>query len=251
MWWWVVSGEHAPVVPLLLPYAERPLPFTPEQVEVLRRGGFRAVSVPLEDLEGLQSRLPTIGAVQHQWLGQMPEWTDVISGRALPERTTVDVGDGLLALEPGRLRMLLRCWVVPDPGAGDSAWPAGAVHIDLAPQHMPAEQGARPGIAAARVQPQDQGLVLSRFAVSFTMKGGEAILLVPESASADWSEPEASRDRSTPPVGPVGPPVAAPPTIGESLLATPKDERTGARTRAIIVLIARAPDRFELTDVAP
>lgn len=249
MWWWVVSEEHAPAIPLLLPYADRPAPMPPEQVDALRRGGFRVVSVPLEELEGLQSRLPTIGAVQRQWLGQAPEWTDVISGPRRQRRTTVDVGDGLLALEPGRLRMLLRCWIVPDPATADTQWPAGAVHIDLAPQHVPDERHARPALAGPRPTLPEQGLVLSRFAVSFTMRGGEALLLVPETTTADWSAPAPAPAPDQPPVGPVGPAVASPPTVGEALLATEKDEKTGARTRAIIVLIARAPERFELTSV--
>ena len=250
MWWWVLSEDHAPVVPLLLPYVDRAPPLALEQLEVLRRGGFRVVSVPLAELDGLQARLPTIGAVQRQWLGQLPEWTDVVSGPPRLERMTVDVGDGLLALAPGRLRLLMRSWIVPEPGGADTSWPAGVVRIEMAPQHL--ERQARAGLAAGRVPPVEQGLVLSRFAVSFTMRGGEAILLVPEAAGAEWGAPEAEPARAAlGPVGPAGPPAAAPPTIGEALLATEKDARTGARTRAIIVLIARAPERFELTGVTP
>ncbi|MCC6660178.1 MAG: hypothetical protein IT437_04760 [Phycisphaerales bacterium] len=253
MWWWVVSGEHAPVTPLLVPYLDRPVPLPDADIQRLRRGGLRVVSVPLDDLAGLQARLPTIGAVQHQWLGQVPAWTDVVSGPPRPDRTTVDVGDGLLALEPGRLRMLLRCWVVPDPDTEGTAWPAGAVHIELAPQHVPDARHARPTLSAKHAvpAPEDQGLVLGRFAASFTMKGGHAILLVPESAAADWTTPVAPATPDQPRNGPVGPQVAAPPTIGEALLAGRVDEKSGRRTRAIIVLIARAPERFELTGIAP
>jgi hypothetical protein len=249
MWWWVVSDEYNSATAVLAPFTERDSPLTPEDRERLRLGGLRVVPVSNAELDAIQARLPIIGSVQRQWLGQIPDWSDMLQGPERQSRTPVDVGDGLMNLEPGRLRMLMRCWI--EPGSASSVgWPEAALRVEFVPQHIPFVRGKQatdvPGAPARRME--DAGLLFTRFAASMALRRGEAVLLVPEAPTADWSAPP--RPPADPtglgPIGPMGPPAVPPQTIGEAMLASPPDPRTGKRVRAIIVLIARAPEKYEL-----
>lgn len=249
MWWWVVADDRGQVGTALAAFSDRAVPVSEDDSDRLAAGGLRLLSLPVADLDPLQARLPVIGSVQRQWLGEVPDWTDVLSGPVRESRTTVSLGDGMLELEPGRIRLLLRCWIAPAP-APAGQWPAAILRVELAPQHIPADRGApRLDLAVGprrQLRPESEGLVLGRLGASLAMRGGEALLLVPESPEVDWNapppDPQAEPDTSagTPPPPPLL-------TVGEAMLAAAPDPATRRRVRAIVVLIPRVPERFELT----
>jgi hypothetical protein len=261
MWWWVVRDAQGLAGRTLAPYADRSVPIADPDRERLKAGGLRLVTVPVSDLDALQARLPVIGSIQRQWLGELPEWTEVVGGASRAERSPVDLGDGLLHLEPGRLRLLVRCWITPVPdhpappdGGGPRAfdWPAAALRLEMVPQHVPASGLPQRADLAAAIRPapaaEEQGLVLARLAASLLIRRGEAILLVPESPQADWKAPPPERPEGPPHAGDETAPVFSPhPTVGEAMLGTPPDPSTGRRTRAIVVFIPHVPERFGLT----
>ncbi len=245
---WAVDDSTGAVGRALAPYSARenaPGPWRPS--------GLRLLRVEREELEALAAAMPTVGPLKRQWFGMLASWTPVFSGRAWAGRAQVALQeDGRverLSLGPGRLRLLARCWSEPRVNAGESGAPAAAaLRVELVPQH---EEAAGPGADlgfGTRAQQAEKGQVFETLNYSFIAESGIAYVLVPETPGAVWATAEeASNDR------PLGPPrlveepggVALPPTLGELMLS---DASAGgmARTRVILVIVARAPEKFEL-----
>lgn len=245
MHWWIVSGDGRPVGATLAPYVERPIPVPDTMRERWRLSGLRLVSVPTAELDAIARTLPLAGPVERQWLGQRPAWTDAVRGPHMPRGGLITLDAGDLLLPPGRLRMLARCWAMPMPAA-DKGVPAG-LRLELAPQHAESitpeariemDTGLRP-----RPRIEDEGMVFTRLVLEMIAVEGEALLIVPESRDAEWGTVP-SGDLSLPPPQ-SGPPLVRPPTLGEAMLSLPAvDAARGAR--AIVVLVPKTPERFQL-----
>lgn len=222
----------------LTPYLDRPVPLTEEQAARWRAAGLRMVAVPIADLDRLQSSLRLVGGVQQQWLGELPAWTDIVRGRAEEAPTVVATDDGVAKLEPGRLRLLARCWMAPL--TGPSGEPAPVLRLEMIPEHQPDRPEPVRMLQAAGLGAGDGDVLFRRLAVAVSVGAGDAYLIIPEKPAAEWrSESKDAGPEAT------GPDAAPPPTLGEAMLSSPA--RNGsARARAVIVLIPRVPDRFEL-----
>jgi hypothetical protein len=175
-----------------------------------------------------------VGAVQRQWLGEIPDWTDLIRGPQFDEGP-VSGEERVMHLDAGRLRLLGRCWSVPGPGE------AGAgLRLELVPQHQPRLSDAQ-RFASALEAPklaEAQGYNFSNLALGVTITGIDALVIVPDAPGADWNQ-------DTPPTSTQDALALFVPTIGERMLSTPP---TGAtpRTRAAIVLLPHPREKFEL-----
>jgi hypothetical protein len=199
--WWVVTADSATLARELAPWLDEPVPADAAAVRAWAANGLRLVSVPVEKLETLRSRLPIVGAIQRQWMGQVPLWTDAVKGPYWPSGATVGLDTGPLRLGPGRLRLLTRCWTAPVPPAQEG--PAGrtaglrekhvvhaVLHVELLPQHQETE--GNPGqqdllkLPTASLGPEEEGLVFRRLALTIEAPPGWAYLIIPESPDVDW-----------------------------------------------------------------
>ena len=273
LWWWVVSdqrvyrpfGPPAPSKPgeppnpppytiresgislesALVPYLSRPVPLPDDLKARWKASGLRVISVPVKDLETIQASLRLTGPVQQQWLGEMSVWTDIVRGPEFSDSRIAMHGDKPEELTPGRIRMMARAWTYPDSGGQGS--PMAALRLEVVPQFEPQPSDhARLSIAAIGHQPDDEKTRnfddLSA-GVSITTRRGEpdAIVIVPDRPDADWTrhrDPLADDSDS-------GPSPELPPTLGETMLAVPAT-KDSPRSRAVIILIPRLPQRFEL-----
>ncbi len=204
--------------------------------------GLRLLSVPVEQIAHVQEALGSPGAIQRQWLGERPDWMELVRGPQSP-RQVVRLDSGLMTLDPGRLRLLARCWVSPRLPASGAA-PSAQVRLDLAIQH----QGPAPAPSLRalvdrpeRRAPEAAGVVFSRFVLETVLDDRRALLIVPERPDVVWGAPPAPQEDPAPRAGPPAPHL---PSLGEAMLWS--DPADGRRMRAIIALIPRLPDNVEL-----
>jgi hypothetical protein len=273
LWWWVVTdqrivrstlpggvakpGEPPPPPAIrisetgdtierqLSPYLSRPVPISDELKKRWRDCGLRAGCVPVKDLETIETSLRLTGPVQRQWLGEMSAWTDVIRGPEFAASRVVMLGDKPEELGPGRLRLMARCWTYPITAAAGS--PTAALRLELVPQFEP-ESSDRGRLKAAGIvaSEEEQTRMFSELQAGLAIdarKGvPDAIVIVPDRPDADWAK---LVDPSAPDGGDSGPNPDVPPTLGETMLSMPA-VKDSARARAVVILIPRLPERFEL-----
>lgn len=274
LWWWVVTDQRVVADPApepeskpgkpppkpvfvinepgmtleqgLAPYLARPTAFTEATVKLWRSHGLRIVSVPVADLEKLQRSLRLTGPVHKQWFGQLADWTDVVRGPEASSTRVIMVGDKPEELRPGRLRLMARCWMYPV--ASMAGAPAAGLRLELVPQFEPAaSERSRLQLSTARRDGDgnvDFPSLLAGLSIEKLTGEPDAILIVPDAPGADWSKTEAEQTEA-------GPEVDMPPTIGEAMLAAlpmrnDKGTAVSARSRAVVILIPRLPERFEL-----
>lgn len=259
----VTGGQTRPLGETLGPYFAAGGAFSRGDQERWAANGLRLVSVPLERLGDVQEALGSPGAIQRQWLGEHPDWMELVRGPQ-SARQVVRLESGLMTLEPGRLRLLGRCWVSPAlPRAG--ADPLAEVRVDLALQH----QGlARPRSLRElvdrpqRTRIEHEGVVFSRFVLELGLGADEALLIVPERPEADWGDdPDApAATGSASPDAITGPPAPRLPTLGDAMLWSDAGAGPGSGpgavqgaaggaprpVRVIIALIPRLPEKLEL-----
>lgn len=271
--WWVVregvaaaaatAGEDSPdgastiptIAGALAPYVDRPTPVPPALRQRWEANGLRVLAVPPEELDALRRALPLVGQVHRQWLGQVPQWLDVVNGPMQPDDVVAMLDTGPVTLEPGRVRLLSRCWIAPDD-EGERA----VLRLDLALQHVVATRWrANPELTAALALPPartEEGLVFGRLVAELTCRGQEALVIVPERPGVVWAEAGGSESSGADgagsagdasPTAEVGPPLPRPPTIGELLLAGGALESPTVSSRAMVILIPHVPERFTLT----
>lgn len=179
----------------MLPYTQEPVPLSATMMATLQANGFRAVSVPIADVDRFASSLAVVGAGESQWLGQITRWTELVKA---PDRAaqTVALDAERLELPAGRFRLLGRAWLEPvDPsqqggGAADGRARA-ALRVELLPQHQESVQrmeGVDPTLRLTEptLRTETQGLSFSRLAMSVSLPPGRALVLVPEMPGVDW-----------------------------------------------------------------
>ncbi len=285
LWWWVVTDqrpprEFGPVQPtkpgeppkprpfsvidpgepleqVLGKYLRRPTPFPDELKARWKAHGLRIVCVPLKDLESVQASLRLTGPVHRQWFGEISDWTDIVRGPEFDSPKLVMIGERAEELRPGRIRLLARCWMYPAASAAGA--PVAGLRIELVPQFEPSlTERSRLQVAVTRAQdPTDgmytdlrAGLSIDRLqdetvkALDAPSAGGlDAVLIVPDRPSEDWTRPKTPEESET------GPELDLPPSLGEAMLSAPAVKSASGvvpRSRAVIVLIPRLPERFEL-----
>lgn len=249
-----------PLEQALAPFLSRATPVDDATRSRWRAHGFRIVSVPLSDLDAVQASLHISGPVHRQWFGEVSAWTDIVRGPEFPQPKVVMLGDSPEELRPGRLRMLARCWVYPImSGAGGT--PTAGLRLELVPEYEPSpDERARLQVAAAArgareepsrvfrellaglsIEPDDK---LAVRAPGSTARGDpDAILIIPEEPAADWRRARDANEAGDQPQ------MEYPPTLGEAMLSVPPMRTSSGvvpRSRAVIILIPRLPEKFEL-----
>lgn len=282
LWWWVVTEPRsrglvpAPLGPtgpqaaepppgppplevtdlksnledVLAPYLDRPVPIPESERAAWHAAGLRLVTVPVGDLEEMQSRLRTVGPAQRQWLGERPEWMDAITGASLDQPRVVTAGDRPRTLPAGSLHLLLRCWIAPDLSAGSDA---GAVmRVEIVPEHRPPRSPRSRRLLTLEDAPSPPaGTLFDGLLAHLSMRDGVACLIVPEAPGVEWTADAPPDQPPAAPVQGVGPPVPPIPTVGEAMLSTAAFPDAGRRVRVVLVLVPRVPDRFRLTAGSP
>jgi hypothetical protein len=170
----------------------------------------------------------------------------VVRGPESDSARVIMVGDKPEELRPGRLRLMARCWVYPV--AGSAGAPAAGLRLELVPQFEPAAaERSRLQIVRPRGnETVDFPSLLAGVSIERLGEEPDAIVIVPDAPKADWSKGGEEEPAET------GPEMDMPPTIGEAMLAAlpVRSEKPArgvtARSRAVIILIPRLPERFEL-----
>ena len=229
------------------------------QVARWQQNGMRVVEVPLDRLDRVHAQLPTIGTRNREWLGMLPEWVEVVQGTTLAGERTIRLDSGEVRLGPGRLRMMARCWAMPDVGRAtehvtkpDTGAGVGTLlQLELMPElWMPRQAHDRSlGLLFEDVvssgEPGVRGIAFDRLVLGWQATGTHALVIVAESADADWSEPAPGRPESES-AGPrvFGPPAVVAPTLGELMLTNLTAPDMPGDARVVIVLVPRVPERF-------
>jgi len=211
--WLVTDMPTSRLGAVLARYETNPVPGDAETMELWRANGLRMVAVPLDEIAGLRARLRVVGATNRQWVGLAPRWVDAVTGPGTGPRT-ITMHDGHLELPAGRLRLLVRSWVVPVPPENDSG--EAALRVELVPQHQEAAHVAAradPLLLTPEKRPTEaQGLVFARLRAALRFARGEngpyAVVLVPEDPDVRWEAPSGVSAEATPPVGEAVPPPA-------------------------------------------
>ncbi|MCL4740875.1 MAG: hypothetical protein KJZ54_01595 [Phycisphaerales bacterium] len=249
---WVVDDREAAIAAAIRAHLDRPVPAPPDQVRLWRANGLHVFAIPPAAVEEVRSALPVLGPVQRQWLGLLSEWAEVVKGPDLGPGRYAGLDSGVLRLEPGRLRVLARCWNVPDLTRTVESTPAALLRLELMPQLVESRRRdapaplAEPGPAAAL----HAGLTFPRLTLSITADGADAIVIVGAPPDHDWTlaspppRPETPRDAD--PASPFGPPPPGAPTLGELMLTGAPISAAAETTRVVLVVLPRVAQRFEL-----
>lgn len=243
--WWVVDDRNGTLGSILSNYEERSVGASDDSQARWAANGIRIVNIPLKDLGRLRSVLPLIGAVHRRWMGQVPSWTEVIRGPDQPGPLRVALDNGLIELPAGSMRLLVRGWTAPMPI--DDAGLGPVLHLELVPQHK--ESGRRMDRLALgtnlsrRLAVEDEGQLFSRLLMELNIRGNEAYLIVWEEPGVEWSK-VSNRAGWQEEFGPPAPVVA---TMGEMVLTGLREKDGPEFVKAVVVLVPRVPDRFELS----
>lgn len=233
----------------LASYVDRPVPIPDELRFRWHAAGLRIVAVPVADLPKLQSSLRLVGPTQRQWLGEVPQWTDVIRGPAFDTARMVATDNGSMLIEAGRLRLLARSWVVPDPegfGRPSGVLPA-ALRLELVPQHEPQlSEPHRLLAGASNTATEAEGRLFPGLALGMYLRAGDALVIIPDSPESDWTKPPSeSAGKRGEAGGRLRAEATSTVSIGEAMLAT-SSKGAAPRMRGVIVLIPYVPQRYEL-----
>ena len=238
--WWVVADRQSDLARTLAPYVDRPTPADDETLARWERSGMRLVAVPLNELTSVRDALPKIGATNSQWLGEKTSWLDALGGPTLDRPWTVVLDDAVTELPAGQVRLLLRAWLVPSFTEDNTD---AALHVEIMPQHRTKVEQGELDDQLLPMPDRYRTREIEALRLAMDVGAGDALLVVPERPGVSWADtPEIDPDAEIP----VGP---APtyPTLGGVMLTSSPSGIGRSVNKAIIVLIPRVPDRFELT----
>ncbi|MSR28861.1 MAG: hypothetical protein EXS03_04695 [Phycisphaerales bacterium] len=206
---WAIDDNTAVIETFF--HAHRPTCIPPEVQANLARNG---LAVAQTTLDGLPEALNALGGTSMSvsaWLSQATQWHR-IAHTNLPELTACVVNGKSQRLLPGSLQLLVRGWTVPlERGA--------VTDLELVPMHLPG--GSVPGARRTASEP----FASAALSVSLPRR---AVLLV--TSMTPRGKSSSSRGPSA------GPPVTAPPTLGELLLPSTSDESLASRRRPVLVI---------------
>lgn len=239
---WAVQDQDELIAELIETYRGRPTPMLDSERTAWRASGLWPLAVPIDELNLARGRMTLIGPEQQDWHGLAPAWREIVPGRRLTAGDTLSRPAGLYRAVDGRLRLLARCWSVPDDGGA-------ALQLELAVQHQ--RQTGRPTATDLALDSGrgilDEGLVFAELTSKVLLRPGEALVLVPVAPGFD----PARILEGAAPAADAGPPAPAIPTVGEAMLTSVElGGVVPVRRRAIVVLIARLPAQFRLLSEA-
>lgn len=271
---WVVDNQPGILAGMLRDYPKAQA--SVGQVDLWQRNGIRILEVPLDQVDSLRASLPTVGPIQRNWLGLLPEWVTLVGGMRLNSDQALALDSGVVDLGPGRFALATRCWLEPrigpaapvsvaDPSDAPSLQnpkqhpeqPDAQLRIELLPElalPKPATRSLLDSINATSNAMTDrrrsETIAFDRLSLSLTADGAHAYLIVAEEPGIDWFAQASPRRESsldsTSRDALVGPAFPALPTLGDVLLTDRLDPNAPDRARVVLVLIPRVPDHFEL-----
>lgn len=226
-------------------FADRPVPMGDDELERWRAAGLRVLAVPMAEIERLPGAMPLKGEVGKRWLGEMPEWSELVAGPPSSEDFAVRIPGGEVELPAGRVRLLARAWAMPTIVETSRDGRGGVVNelmLEIVPQHVGQEREGdvlrrQAGLAGASGEDAGEpgrGLLFTRLLGRFELKGDEALVIIAQGAGGAVLG-EAGGDG-----------VGGVPTLGQALMGLGGEGQGGAgegmassRTRAIVALVPR------------
>ncbi len=174
----------------------------PALVETWARNGLRVVRVPADRVPIVRTRLGLIAPEAQQLIGFSSRRVSVARGAAFEQSEAIELDSGVLTLESGHLRMLLRSWPVPKeaPAARVEArgartnraasLPGAMVRVEVTPQAVreavgrvvprDAEGNPMAGLSPSQsVATEDAGSMFARLAFEASMDAGDALIMFP------------------------------------------------------------------------
>ncbi|CAN5851258.1 hypothetical protein BH11PLA1_BH11PLA1_12070 [soil metagenome] len=122
-------------------------------------------------------------AVQRQWLDQGSPWEVVARGVDRTAPSVVALHDARLALGPGALRLLARCWAIPVPGDEGAEV---EVRVQMVPQLVDGRGPVRNELSAPTpTLVTEEGQVFRRLLLTAGVRDGEALVIVPDGAAGE------------------------------------------------------------------
>ena len=114
-YWWGFddNGDAAALARKLQQYVSNSVPISEKTRDAWRRNGLRMISVPRDAVPALEKSLKVNG-VQRKSLGEVSAWATLAAGPAWTGVQQLQMSEGELSLESGRLRLIARAWTVPD-----------------------------------------------------------------------------------------------------------------------------------------
>ncbi len=271
--WWVVNDADLDVARTLAPYEIDPDNEDGALGDGLREwkaNGFRLARVPLSQYDAVRGALPPSRTFQRVWVGEAPEWRELIRGRSAGGERRLLVEGRLTQLPAGKLRLLTRAWVVPSAGGA-------RLHVEAVPQIDLPDPGRMRQMFEQIDRPPDlskraDGVTLDDLFLSMSLREGEMVIITADRPGADWSRTPPPRDQQVAVLegemvegetpdddgsipwdpgakarGPgAGPRSSRALTIGEAMLASSPEEVGYGAPKVVVVLIPRLPDRFRL-----
>lgn len=192
-----------------------------ETLDQLARDGFRAVRVPIAELDAIIAELGGAASELRGWHGQATEWREVAERPVGGDRIRAVVAGGRPhRLAEGDLVLALRGWYLPTENGP-------VIRAELAPEFRPRRERS----AATRFRPEEP--VRERFEssrVELLLEPGFACVIVGAEPGERWDDEEGTARP--------GPGTAVAPPVGRLLL-----EGQGLpRRREIIVLVPHLPE---------
>lgn len=199
-----------------------PEPSMPEPDRLAwERAGLRILAVPADRLDELLAKAPPLTSVQRQRFAQLPRWTPLVRGPALPPGVpSPDARTNAGTIPPGHPRLIARSWI--EPAITDDG-PARRLRTELAIQMERARRQALLADPADRTI-ADAGEIFESLLTAIHADGPTATVIVAEHPGTDWSElpepppPPAPADPAAGPQNQSGPAgvIPADPTPGDA-----------------------------------
>lgn len=225
-----------------------------EVAERLRAQGLRLVRLDARDVGAFFEISPPLGAVRRRIIQPGGRFEDVVDGATLEEARTVGTALGARDVGPGSARLALRVWSsVGEDGALD-------VRADLVGVIASASRPGRTEALLGDRQRVLRGRLVDGLASHLVLRPDEAWAIVAASPDAEWTPINASDEPPAPASTPfdpalearaptpVGPDVTPLRTSGEALFTRAQQPLSlgDEPARLVILLVARAPERFSL-----
>lgn len=254
--WWLTGDTKARTMSgaetlagVLRTYETRVTPLDPAVLKLWRANGLRVLAIPVGELDLVRERLRASGATHEQILGQMYQWTPIVTGPSWDGPSQVQMDNGLLELPAGSIRMLARGWFAPPDPVARQEQKAASLRLELLLQHEERTKAASDLVQAlGQETPKseyDAGLAFTRLGVTCDLSGREALLLVAEDPTTEWdSVPDrlVGDDPNQPPTVKKGAIFLERPRLGSLLLSADPTQISARRVVMLIIPVVPAAD---------
>ena len=196
--WWLSRDTEGDIARALASHAG-PTDFLPvETIERLRLSGIRVVAVPLSEVFVLHQIAPPRSGWSRRWLGQAPDWVQLLRTRGIEAGTRAVVYGSESRLPEGVLRLLGRGWIVPQRVERDGEPVVGAsMRLEVATQLQQRDPRRDdrnifelPSVEFVTPDLMGQGPTVEQALLELTVPPGYAIVLTTDAPDADWSRIE-------------------------------------------------------------